>query len=163
MPTISAEAAGGQNRLAFLDMLAVSEIGQPLLDNPVTDDGYRVLVGSTALHPVTFPSYFTHPNILNVALNSDAAGRYQLMYRWWKPYSAMLVLPDFGPLSQDRIALQQIRECRALPYIDAGNVAQAVSLCSHIWASLPGNSYGQHTNSLDMLEAAFALNGGTPA
>lgn len=161
MPIISVAQSGGLNRNAFLDMLAVSELTQPLID--ATDNGYNVLVGATAAHPLTFPSYFTHPNILNVALDSDAAGRYQLMYRWWKPYSSLLTLPDFGPLSQDRIALQQIRESRALPYIDAGNFAQAVALCNHIWASLTGSPYGQHTNSLDSLQAAYILNGGTVA
>lgn len=161
MPTISPEQAGGLNRCAFLAMLTVSEIGQPLID--VTDAGYNVLVGATPSHPLTFPSYATHPNILNVALKSTAAGAYQLLYRWYQPYASLLKRSDFSPLTQDLIALQQIRECRALPYIDAGNLAQAVSLCAHIWASLPGNGYGQHTNSLDMLKAAFALNGGTPA
>lgn len=161
MPTITADAAGGSNRLAFLDMLAVSEIGPALLAE--TDNGYNVLVGSTALHPMTFPSYFTHPNILNVALDSTAAGRYQLLYRWWKPYSSLLTLPDFGPLSQDRIALQQIRERRALPYIDAGQFAQAVACCNHIWASLTGSPYGQHTNPIDMLQDAYVSAGGTLA
>jgi muramidase (phage lysozyme) len=161
MPTITADQAAGLNRCAFLDMLAVSELTQALID--VTDNGYNVLVGATAAHPLTFPSYATHPTTFNAALNSDAAGRYQLMLHWYQPYASLLKLSDFSPLTQDLIALQQIRESRALPYIDAGNLAQAVSLCSHIWASLPGNSYGQHTNSLDSLQAAYILNGGTVA
>lgn len=161
MPTITVDQAGGLNRCAFLDMLAVSELTQALID--ATDDGYNVLVGATAAHPLTFPSYATHPNIFNAALNSDAAGRYQLMHKWYQPYASLLKLSDFRPLTQDLIALQQIRECRALPCIDAGNLAQAVALCNHIWASLTGSPYGQHTNSLDSLQAAFALNGGTPA
>ena len=45
MPRITAQQAGGQNRCAFLDMLAASEIGAALLAE--TDDGYNVLVGST--------------------------------------------------------------------------------------------------------------------
>jgi len=158
---ISVTQAGGQNRVAFLAMLTVSEIGQPLID--VTDSGYNVLVGATAAHPLTFPSYATHPNILNTALKSTAAGAYQLLFRWYQPYASLLKLSDFGPLSQDLIALQQIRESRALPYIDAGNLPQAVSLCNHIWASLAGSPYGQHTNTLDSLQAAYILNGGTVA
>lgn len=161
MPTISVAQSGGLNRNAFLDMIAVSELSQPLID--ATDNGYNVLVGATAAHPLTFPSYATHPNIFNAALNSDAAGRYQLMHRWYQPYASLLKLSDFSPLTQDLIALQQIRESRALPYIDAGNFAQAVALCNHIWASLTGAPYGQHTNSLDMLQAAYILNGGTVA
>ena len=39
MPVITPERAGGKNRCAFLDMLAVSELG-PLLG--VSDNGYNV-------------------------------------------------------------------------------------------------------------------------
>jgi muramidase (phage lysozyme) len=161
MPIITADQAGGLNRCAFLEMIKISELTQPLID--VTDNGYNVLVGATAANPLTFPSYATHPNIFNAALDSDAAGAYQLMLRWYLPYASLLKLPDFSPLSQDLIALQQIRECRALPCIDAGQFAQAVAACNHIWASLTGSPYGQHTNSLDSLQAAYILNGGTVA
>jgi muramidase (phage lysozyme) len=161
MPIITADQAGGANRLAFLDMIAASEIGPALLAE--TDNGYTVLVGSTPSHPMTFPSYFTHPNILNVALDSTAAGRYQVLHKYFIAYSALLKLPDFGPLSQDRIALQQIRESRALPYIDAGQFAQAVACCNHIWASLFDSPYQQHTNSLEYLQAAYVAAGGALA
>jgi muramidase (phage lysozyme) len=161
MPVITAAQAGGANRPAFLDMLANSEIGPALLAK--TDRGYNVLVGSTPAKPLTFPSYATHPNILNRALNSTAAGRYQLLYRYWLSYSKMLNLSDFGPLAQDRIALQQIRECNALADIDAGNLAHAVALCSRIWASLPGNDYGQHQNAIAQLQGYFIAAGGVLA
>jgi muramidase (phage lysozyme) len=158
MPVITAAQAGGANRCAFLDAIAGSEIGPALLAK--TDNGYNVLVGSTAAHPLTFPSYAAQPNILNKALNSTAAGRYQLLYRYWVSYQKMLNLPDFSPLSQDKIALQQIRECNALPDIDAGNFAHAVALCSRIWASLPGNDYGQHQNAIAMLQGYYTTAGG---
>jgi len=159
MPRISAIQAGGQNRCAFLDAVAVSEIGAALL--AITDDGYNVLVGATATHPLTFSSYATHPNVLNTALNSTAAGRYQDLHRYAVAYMASLRLPDFGPVSQDLIALQQIRERGALPFIDVGNFAKAIALCSNIWASLPGNNYQQHENTLTDLEAAYTAAGGT--
>lgn len=158
MPTITPAQAGGANRCAFLDAIANSEIGPALL--AATQNGYNVLVGSTPTHPLTFPSYAAHPDILNRALNSTAAGRYQLLYRYWLSYSKMLNLPDFGPLSQDKIALQQIRECNALPFIDAGNFAHAVALCSRIWASLPGNDYGQHQNAIALLQSYYTAAGG---
>jgi len=161
MPVISPAQAGGLNRCAFLDALASSEIGEALL--AVTDNGYNVLVGATPSNPITFSSYAKHPGILNAALNSTAAGRYQLLFRWWSAYSVLLRLPDFSPLSQDLIALQQIRERRALPLIDSGQFSQAIAACSNLWASLPGAGYGQHTNSLDSLKAAYILNGGTVA
>jgi muramidase (phage lysozyme) len=161
MPVITPVQAGGQNRCAFLDVIAGSEIGPALL--AVTDNGYNVLVGSTPAHPLTFPSYAAQPDTLNAALNSTAAGRYQLLYRYWVSYSKMLNLPDFSPLSQDKIALQQIRECGALADIDAGNFAHAVALCSRIWASLPGSPYGQHTNAIALLQGYYTAAGGTLA
>lgn len=158
MPIIMPHQAGGQNRCSFLDMIANSEIGSALL--AVTDNGYNVLVGAMPANPLTFPSYASHPDILNAALDSTAAGRYQEIHSNWVSYSKMLALPDFGPLSQDRIALQQIRECNALAYIDAGNFAHAVALCSRIWASLPGNDYGQHQNAIVLLQGYYAAAGG---
>jgi muramidase (phage lysozyme) len=158
MPVITAAQTGSQNRVAFLDVIANSEIGPALLAK--TDNGYQCLVGSTPSHPLTFSSFASHPDILNRALNSTAAGRYQLLFRYWLSYSKMLNLPDFGPLSQDRIALQQIRECNALADIDAGNFAHAVALCSRIWASFPGSPYGQHTNAIALLQGYYTAAGG---
>jgi muramidase (phage lysozyme) len=161
MARITAQQAGGANRVAFLDMIAHSEIGLLLLAE--TDNGYNVLVGSTPAKPLIFPSYATHPNVLNKALNSTAAGRYQLLFRWFKAYAALLKLPDFSPLSQDLIALQQIRERGAFALIDAGQFEAAVAKCSNIWASLPGNSYGQHTNDIAALKFAYLNAGGVAA
>lgn len=161
MARISAAQAGGQNRVAFLDAIASSEIGPALL--AVTDDGYNVLVGSTPTAPLTFSSYAAPPDIYNAALNSTAAGRYQALNRYAVIYIKQLDLPDFGPISQDLIALQQIRERSALPLIDAGDFSGAVSACSNIWASLPGvgNTYGQHVNDLATLQAAYIAAGGS--
>lgn len=149
------------NEQAFLDMIAHSEIGAPLLEK--SDDGYNVLVGSTPAKPLLFDSYADHPNILNRAMHSTAAGRYQLLHRYWTAYKAQLHLPDFGHDSQDAIALQQIRECRALPDIAVGNIEAAIAKCAHIWASLPGANYGQHENKLSTLVAVFRAAGGMVA
>ena len=169
MAVITAAQAGSANRVAFLDMIAASEIGAALMAE--TDRGYNVLVGATPAKPLTFASYADHPNVFNAALDSTAAGRYQLLHRWWADqvvngkvqhgYKTMLNLPDFGPLSQDKVALQQIRECNALADIDAGNFSHAVALCSRIWASLPGNNYGQHQNAIAALQTAYVAAGGT--
>jgi muramidase (phage lysozyme) len=159
MPRIDADTAGGQNRIAFLDMIAVSEIGAPLL--AASDDGYNVLVGSTAAKPLLFPSYADHPNVLNAQLHSTAAGRYQILYRWWRIYRAQMYLRDFSPISQDRYALQQLKEHGALPYIDAGKFETAVVKVASVWASLPGAGYGQHENQIEHLQAAYVAAGGT--
>lgn len=149
------------NQKAFLDMIAFSEIGAGLL--AASDNGYNVLVGSTASHPLLFDSYADHPRIHNQKLNSTAAGRYQLMAKWFDAYKASLGLSDFSPASQDAIALQQIKECHALPDIEAGFFNIAVAHCAHIWASLPGAGYGQHENTMDGLRAAYTAAGGTVA
>ncbi len=161
MPRITPEQAGNHNRCAFLDMIAVSEVGTPLLAE--SDGGYNVLVGSTPAHPLLFESYGDHPNVYNAQCNSTAAGRYQLLYRWWKPYRALLHLADFSPVSQDLVALQQIRECHALPDIDAGQFGAAVVKVAHLWASLPGSGWKQHENELSQLQAAYVRAGGQVA
>lgn len=147
------------NEKAFLDMIAHSEIGEKLLAN--SDNGYNVLVGGTLFH-----GYLDHPRKLvqiNPNLKSTAAGRYQLLSRYFDPYKATLRLNDFSPKSQDLIALQQIKECRALDDINAGRFDEAVKKCARIWASLPGAGYGQHENKLEDLKMAYTKSGGTLA
>lgn len=147
------------NQKAFLDMIAFSEIGPALLAE--SDNGYNVLVGSTAAKPLLFDDYSDHPDVFNVATNSTAAGRYQLIHRFWPYYKNMLHLPDFSPASQDAVALQQIKECKAIDLIDYGQIEQAISRCAHIWASFPGAGYKQHENTLSSLIGAYTAAGGT--
>jgi muramidase (phage lysozyme) len=148
------------NRQAFLDMLAWSEGTSTI---PQSDNGYNVLVGSTPEHPLLFKSYADHPRILNRELNSTAAGRYQLLARYFDAYKQLFGLPDFSPASQDAIAIRQISERRALADIDAGNLAAAAFKCGTIWASLPGSPYGQRPNTMNDLQAAYLKAGGTLA
>jgi muramidase (phage lysozyme) len=152
------------NQRAFLDMIAFSELGKALLAK--SDNGYNVIVGSTPANPILFDSYADHPRKLQAltikgnTVKSTAAGRYQLLSRFFDVYKRQLGLKDFSPASQDAIALQQIRECRALPLIDAGRFAEAVTRVSNIWASLPGAGYNQHENELASLQAAYVAAGG---
>lgn len=146
---------------AFLDMVAVSEIGIPLL--AVSDNGYNVLVGSTAKTPKLFTDYSKHPRTRNADLNSDAAGRYQFMGRYWAHYRDTLHLPDFGPSSQDIWALQLARECHALEDIEAGRILDAIKKCRSRWASFPGAGYGQPERRVSELLAAFSSAGGVVA
>lgn len=150
------------NLKAFLDMIAWSEIGPALLSMPETDNGYRVIVGSTPAKPILFPDYSTHPMQRNAAMNSDAAGRYQFMGRYWSHYKLQLSLPDFGPDSQDRWAVQLIKECRALDDVLTGHFTVAIGKCCSRWASLPGANYqGQRMNALAALENAYEAAGGS--
>ncbi len=143
------------NQKAFLDMIAHSEGTSTVRGS---DNGYNVLVGGKLFH-----SYLDHPRTvvkLSPTLSSSAAGRYQLLARFFDAYKKSLKLPDFSPASQDAIALQQIRECHALINIEVGHFAEAVAQCAHIWASLPGAGYGQHENKIEVLQAAYVAAGG---
>ena len=91
-------------RKAFLDMLAWSE-GTDNGRQPTKNHGYDVIVGGSL-----FTDYGDHPRkliTLNPRLKSTAAGRYQLLARYWDAYRKQLGLNDFSPSNQDAVALQQ--------------------------------------------------------
>jgi len=156
------------NRKAFLDMIAVSELLKPVIEQ--SDNGYNVLVGSTPGRVMMFDSYADHPRkVIEITLKdgtiikSTAAGRYQLLARFFDHYKKLLKLGDFSPPSQDEIAIQQIKESRALNDVDQGFIDNAIRKCAHIWASFPGANYGQPEQKLADLRAAFKAAGGTIA
>ncbi len=154
-----------KNLTAFLDMLAVSELGAALLAE--SDDGYNVAVGSTPGHVVTFNGYADHPQlhvwIENIKQFSSAAGRYQILSRYFTVYKVQLKLPDFGPVSQDMIAIQMIREVGAYALIEAGSLTRAIAKCASRWVSLPESTYKQPQQKLATLQAAYAAAGGVCA
>lgn len=156
-----------KNLQAFLDMIAVSEGTKD-----IGEDGYNVLVGSRAAMPILFGSYADHPRARiqlraddkrtprNEELTSTAAGRYQILVGNYDAYKKTLKLPDFSPASQDAIAVQLIRECRAYDDILAGRIAAAIKACRSRWASFPGAGYKQPEHSLERLTTAFTDHGG---
>ncbi len=154
------------NRKAFKDMLSVSEgtSTHPLTKN----DGYDVIVTGIDGKPEIFTNYKDHPfaggraaKVFNKkGERSSASGRYQQIYRYWPHYKALLKLPDFGPESQEKLALQLIKERRALENIDAGEISIAINKCCNIWASLPGAGYNQHEFSLKKLLRVYVSKGG---
>ncbi|TDK68049.1 glycoside hydrolase family 24 protein [Sapientia aquatica] len=155
-----------KNLSAFLNMLAVSE---GTCTSPATrNNGYDVIVTGFDRVPEIFTDYSTHPfakgrpsKVINSrGLTSNASGRYQLMLRDYQHYKALLNLPDFSPASQDKWAIQLIKERGALPLIDAGQFDQAVARCRNLWASLPGAGYGQPEQSLARLRRVYLDNGG---
>lgn len=173
MAVISHTEAGGQNVLAFLDMIAVAE---GTSTSPATKlDGYDIIVMGADKKWETFSDFSTHPfangrpsklirtNSNGSRLTSNASGRYQFMLRDWDHYRRQLRLPDFGPLSQDKWAIQLIRERRALDDIKFGRFSTAVHKVKNIWASMPGAGYGQPEKKLDTLIAAYQKAGGTLA
>ncbi|ELJ9990409.1 glycoside hydrolase family 104 protein [Citrobacter freundii] len=158
-----------KNLQAFLDTLAWSE---GTSTSPATKcNGYDVIVTGVDGKPEIFTDFSDHPfnkgrpskQINSRGLTSNASGRYQFMLKDWAHYKAQLGLPDFSPESQDKWAIQLIKERKALPDIEAGNIASAVSKCRNIWASLPGAGYGQREHSMDDLIARYKAAGGSVA
>ena len=162
MPVITQQMAGSRNALAFLDMISIAE--GTSTSKYTRNDGYDVIVGGID-SPNTFTSYADHPQIMvtvnRKGLKSTAAGRYQQIKKDWVHYKALLKLKDFSPISQDLLALQHIRECRALPDVHAGRIETAIKKCRNIWASLPGAGYGQREHRIEDLIMQFRIAGGT--
>lgn len=141
------------NMQAFLDTLAYSE-GTDNGRQPTKDRGYDVIVGGEL-----FSGYKDHPRKLvylpRLGIKSTAAGRYQILSRFYDAYKKPLKLPDFSPASQDKIAIQLIKECKALGDIEAGRIEEALIKCRSRWASLPGAGYGQHEHEAETLATYF--------
>lgn len=155
MARLTAEQAGGQNVVAFLDMIAHAEGVERFSHH----GGYDVLVGGK-----TFTSYAEHPRKLvwlpKYRINSTAAGRYQFLWKTWNSLRNRLRLPDFGPASQDRAAIELLRETGALADIQKGWISSAVRRSRKIWASLPDAGYGQREVPLERLLAVYQKAGG---
>ena len=162
MAAISPEQAGGLPLVHFLDLCAFSE--GTSTHSLTRDDGYDVIVTGVS-GPNIFEDYSFHPFakgrkpiVVREApnfLESTASGRYQLLLRYWAAYRAVLHYTDFSPVTQDLIALRQIDEKKATALILAGNIESAIAACSGIWASLPGNAYGQGGKSMTVLLAKY--------
>lgn len=147
-----------KNLNAFLDMIAWAE-GTSRIKN--SNDGYDVLVGGHL-----FGSYSDHPRVRvrleseGTILYSTAAGRYQLLARFFDSYKKQLNLVDFSPPAQDQIAIKQINEQKATLLISSGNISKAIQNCSNIWASLPGNNYNQPEKKIQELLDVYESKGG---
>ena len=117
-------------------------------------DGKLELFSGSARHP--FESGRKSKLINSRCLTSNASGRYQQMLNDWPHCRDYLGLPDFGPTSQGRLALQHIKECRTLPDVHAGRFEVTITKCRNIWANLTGAGYGQREHWLDDLAAQYA-------
>lgn len=155
-----------KNLDAFLDMIGKSE---GTSNSPATvRDGYDVIVTGIDGKPEIFSDFSDHPfanrkakQINKSGLYSSASGKYQILHKFWPYYKRRLGLLDFSPQSQDKVAVQLIRECGALGDVEEGRIEEAINKCSRIWASLPGNLYGQRMHKVSTLLAFYKESGGT--
>lgn len=150
--------AMSKNMTAFLSMIAYSE-GTDNGRQKTNNHGYDVIVGGSLM-----TGYVDHPRRLidlpRLGIKSTAAGRYQILSKYYDAYKKQLRLPDFSPTSQDAIALQLIRECKAIDDVESGRIPDAINKCRSRWASLPGAGYGQHEQKMDKLIAVYRAAGG---
>lgn len=144
-----------KNLKAFLDTIAYAEGTIKFGDQ----NGYNVIVGGE-----TFDDYLDHPqklvSIPRYGIKSSAAGRYQLLGRYWKHYKKQLGLKDFSPDSQDAVAIQQIKEQGAYNDIMEGRIRLAISKVANIWASFPSAGYGQREVDMEVLIEYYKQRGG---
>lgn len=137
-------------------------------------NGYRTLFGGSL-----FDGYADHPrraaqftDRAGRKLWTTAAGAYQFLavsplpgggktrVDTWDRMQRRLGLPDFGPQSQDRAAVELIDEAGALDDVRNGRFEVAVSKVRRVWASLPGAGYAQPERTLADLSRVYMGAGG---
>ena len=130
------------NRKAFLDAIAYAEGTERYPNN-----GYYTLFTGKQ-----FDSLASHPNISICApikgkkTCSTAAGRYQFLSSTWK----RLGLSDFSKTNQDKGALMLLKP-KLLAAVDSGDWPTVFTGANRIWASFPGDAYGQGGKSMDQM------------
>jgi muramidase (phage lysozyme) len=145
---------------AFLDLIAFSE--GTSTSSITKNNGYDIIV-SGIYGPSIFTDYSDHPfahggSIIvrnSPLLISTASGRYQILAHYFEVYKKQLNLSDFSPSSQDTVALQMMKEHKAVSLVLTNNIEQAITACSNIWASFPGNNYNQGGYTLATLVAKY--------
>ena len=126
------------------------------------ETGYHLIVGG---------SYFTdeshHPNVRvfipRYQVYSTAAGAYQIIRPTWDALVRQYGFPDFSPECQDEAAVALIAGRGALDDVIAGELEESVRKCAGEWASLPGSTAGQRTESYAAVQKTYLDNGGTLA
>ena len=148
---------------AFLDLIGISE---GTCTSPATHNaGYDIIVsGIDGLN--SFAHYSAHPfaagrpaivvRTAPTLLESTASGRYQITLPTWKEITATWTSKIFIPQAQDTAALELLKQCRALNFIDSGNITAAIEAACETWASFPGNSYGQGGRTIEWLLDKYA-------
>ena len=147
------ELQGNPKVKDFLDLLAKAEgtYGKG-------DGGYNIAFGGAA-----DVGYDAHPQKLHNFTQTDgtpnkttAAGRYQILDKTYQGLQKQLGTTDFSPQTQDKMAIELIRQQGALDNVLAGDYEGAINKLGNIWASLPSSNYAQPKRSMEEL-----LGGGT--
>lgn len=129
------------NIAAFLDTIAYAE-------GTYHKNGYRFIYGYEIINDLSrHPEKIICRNHHRKRLCSSAAGRYQFMPDTWNEVRQS----DFSPESQDKAAIELLNNKGILPLIKENKIALAIYQSRYIWASFPGNNYGQRQLGLQEL------------
>ncbi|MEA5603715.1 glycoside hydrolase family protein [Nostoc sp. UHCC 0252] len=141
VPDYTVDSSLSVNMRATLDTIAFAEGAK-----------YNMIFGGS-----TFSSYAKHPNkvIKLSGYASSASGRYQFLNTTWAGLQSSLGLPDFSPISQDKGAVELIRQKGAVSDVEQGNFESSITKVNTVWASLPGSPYGQPIKSMSSLKTYY--------
>lgn len=152
---------------AFLYMIRSCEHRFPT--DVVNDDCYEIFYGGTRfadlsdhpvitgeLAPVPLPEHMCKAAGLNSPCYSTAAGAYQMIRPTWTRLRDQLGLEDFSKDSQDRAAVELLRQNGIIAMIEAGEIEAAIKKAGKVWAGLPGNTYQQSPKQLKYALDRFA-------
>ncbi|MFN6486299.1 MULTISPECIES: peptidoglycan DD-metalloendopeptidase family protein [unclassified Nostoc] len=141
VPDYTVDSTLSVNMRATLDTIAFAEGAK-----------YNMIFGGS-----TFSSYAKHPNkvIKLSGYSSSASGRYQFLNTTWAGLQSSLGLPDFSPVSQDKGAVELIRQKGAVNDVEQGNFESSITKVNSVWASLPGSPYGQPTKTMSALKTYY--------
>lgn len=146
MPQFNLLASPRDNVTAMLDLIAYAEGA----DYDVMYTGQR------------FTDFSKHPEKLLCAnaICSDAAGKYQFLSTTWNPLKSRLKLPDFSPASQDKAAIQLMKDNGCYGAAVRGDVRAFADRCWNTWASLKSSTgekldSRQHAHSIEHLQAKY--------
>ncbi len=144
------------NVRAFLRVIREGETSQD------DDLAYRTIVGGGR-----FDSFADHPRvrvwIARLNVHSTAAGAYQFLERTWDDVAKRYGLDSFSPYNQDCGAVALIHDRGAIDDVIDGRLEVAIARCAPIWASLPGDVYGQGGITMQRARAVYRAYGGAEA
>lgn len=135
-PMMQPQANPEANVKKFLDFLGRAEGAD-----------YNTIVGGSK-----FSDFRAHPRVVGLRTAegpSTAAGKYQIVGTTYDAVAPKLGIRDFSPDSQDKIAVELIRQKGALEDVRNGNFDAAIGKLGGTWASLPSSPYSQPKRSAE--------------
>jgi muramidase (phage lysozyme) len=147
---------GSKEQRALLDAIAFAEGTRDRANG-----GYNTMFTGKQ-----FSGYEDHPRKINRSRRyaSDAAGRYQFLSTTWDRLAKKIGLKDFSPESQDRAALELVKELGVSDNIlkNEGISPKVSRIIGKQWASFPGSPFGQPIKPLNSIQKAYTISLGSP-